>query len=262
MSVNDWGARIARNAREALAREAAGMGQIALYVRDDVMPYIGMRVQEGAMTWRPDSDEAVAAVALDMMQAAGVDSVKGLEKSSPEYASTRNAQGFIRRAVAFYRAVSLLTEKHEVAPEWHTGKAAPQFPLAWFVPDDRELIAAKGVATHARISGKAKVTILTLKDGTLAPVSVTISEASIVAASKPKAQREASQTSDAAPETLQGALDATASMLAKADHAISGDASDAFVAMLEAFISASPANLALVAGLVDAAQNESAAKAA
>lgn len=261
MISNDWGQRIARNAREAMAREAAGMGQIALYVRDDVMPYIGMRVQEGAMAWRPDSDEAVAAVTLDMLQAANVDSVKGLEKSSPEYAAIRNAQGFIRRAVAFYRAVSLLTDKHGAAPEWHSGKAMPQFPLAWFTPEDRELIHAKGVATHARISGKAKVTILTLKDGSLAPVSVTISEASIVSASKPKTQRQVSDDAPV-PESLQSALDATASMLAKADNAISGDASDAFVAMLEAFISASPANLALVAGLVDAAQNESASKAA
>lgn len=261
MTTNDWGQRIARNAREAMAREAAGMGQIALYVRDDVMPYIGMRVQEGAMAWRPDSDEAVAAVTLDMLQAAGVDSVKGIEKSSPEYASIRNAQGFIRRAVSFYRACSLLTDKHGVAPEWHTGKAVPQFPLAWFTPEDRELIHAKGIATHARISGKAKVTILTLKDGTLAPVSVTISEASIVALSKPKTQRQPAADAPA-PESLQAAVDATASMLAKADHSISGDASDAFVSMLEAFISASPANLALVAGIVDAAQNEPAAKAA
>jgi hypothetical protein len=255
MSSNDWGARIAREAREAIAREATGMGAIALYVRDHVMPYIGMRVQEGAARWRPDSDEAVADVIRDILESAGVDSVKGIDKASPEYVATRNAQGFIRRAVAFYRAVSLLTAKHDVAPDWQAGRAAPLFPLAWFVPDGSEMLHAKGVATHARITGKAKVSVLTLKDGTVEPISVTVSEASILAASRPKAERAANtgeKASDApAPSTLPATLEQTASMLAKADNMIAGEASDAFVALLEAFMDASPANLALIAGLVE-----------
>jgi hypothetical protein len=252
MSSNDWGARIAREAREAISREANGMGAIALYVRDHVMPYIGMRVQEGAMVWRPDSDEAIADVIRDMFEAAGVNSVKGIDKASPEYIATRNAQGFIRRAVAFYRAASLLTAKHDAAPDWQAGRAAPMFPLVWLVPNGHEVLHAKGVPTHARITGKAKVTVLTLKDGSVVPVSVTVSEASILSASRPKVARDPGER-DAPSDvsTLSGAIDAASSMLAKAENVVTGDVADNFVSMIVNFMEASPANLALIAGLVE-----------
>lgn len=232
MTSNDWGSRLAANARKSAKDEAKGMGSIARYVRDDVMPYIGMRMQEGAMVWRPDSDEAVASVLTDLLDASGVLSVKGMKKGSAEFTDTRNVQAFIRRAVNFYRAASLLTEKTGISPVW-TENSEPQFPLAWFTPEDADVVNAKGVKTHAPFSGRNKLGFLILKDGEVQTHYCTISEASIVGLSKPKATRErpedTSGAEDASPVAKAGNL--ISRMLDQAEenpaNALKGDAADA-----------------------------------
>lgn len=236
--TNDWGSRLSIGARKAAKEEAKGMGSIARYVRDEVMPYIGMRMQEGALAWRADSDEAVKAVIDDLLEAANVASVKGMEKNGKEFMDVRNVQGYIRRAVLLYRATTLLTAKHEHAVDW-TGTSDPQFPLAWFKPEDAEIVQAKGVATHAPFSGRTKLAFMVVQEGEIKRITCTISETAIVGLTKTKLSREQDdQPEDATPVVQAGNL--LSKLLDQAEEmkqpAITGDAADAFADVIQRIV--------------------------
>ena len=256
MSTNDWGARLAREAANYMREEKRGSGAIARYVAKTVAPYIGILVEEGAIVWRPDSEQAVKDVTLRLLKDAEVSSTQGLKPEAAQ--EVRNIQGFIRRAVKLYRACCILAEKHGTGPDWN--KPEPLFPVAWFVPQGRIRVVKSKSVHFLPMSGKeTQVMRLETEDDEDEVHKFTVSEKAIIALAFPASPRDAITDGDAPVTSLAGALDAAASMLAKANHAISGEASDAFVAMLEAFIDASPANLALVAGLVEARNAQRAA---
>jgi hypothetical protein len=251
MSSNDWGARLVREAKGFMGEERKGSGAIARYVAKTVTPYIGVLVSEGAAVWRPDSDEAVKQVTARLLEDANVASIAGLKPEAAQ--DVRNVQGFIRRAVKLYRACCILADRHETGVDW--SKPEPLFPVAWFVPEGRIRVIKSKSAHFLPMTGKeAQVMRLETDDDEDETHKFTVSEKAIISLAFPAAARGTPEESGEAAEltTLSGAVDATLSMLAKADYAISGEASQAFVAMLEAFMDASPSNLALIAGLVEA----------
>jgi hypothetical protein len=244
-NANDWNARLRDGAIKAYEAETKGMGSIARYVRDDVMPFIGMRMQEGALVWAPDSEENVSLIVAELKASAGVASVKGMHKGGAEYTETRNAGSFINRAVRFYAACCVLAGRTETAPIWDN-KGDPLFPKAWFIdPDKGDLVTAKGISTHSKLSGKTVVPVLVLKDGDASAVSVTVSEARINSLASAKQRPPKTESSGAAsePVTMIAAMNTAASMMARADNIVSGEAADAFLDMVKAYAVASPKNM-------------------
>jgi hypothetical protein len=174
-----------------------------------------------------------------------------------EAAETRNMQGFIRRAVTLYRACTLLAEKHGVGMQIVDSNVA--FPVAWFVPENRIRIVRSKSPVMLPMSGREKM-IMKLETETDDDerYAFTISEASIIAVSRPKAKRDASHTetaNGANAATLVEALPLVSSMLAAADYTVSGEAFDAFESIIEAYAAASPSNLAVLVGIVQKLQS-------
>jgi len=251
---NNWNERIRKGAKDAMREERKGYGSIAKYMAKEVAPYIGMRVAENAMAWRADSDECIKDVTRDLLEAAEVASIKGM--SDDDAAETRNMQGFIRRAVNLYRACTLLAEKHGVSMQIVDNNVT--FPVAWFVPDGRIRIVRSKSPVMLPMSGREKM-IMKLETETDDDerYAFTISEASIIAASRPKTKRDASQTetsNGANAATLVEALPLVSSMMAAADYNVSGEAFDTFESIIEAYAAASPSNLAVLAGIVQKLQ--------
>ncbi len=238
--TNDWSARLVEGAKTFAKSEKDGLGAIARFVRDEVMPYIGMRMQEGAVAWRPDSDEAVKDVIRDMYEAANVESLKGLKRGSTDWNRIKNTQNRFTRGVNFYRATCMLAQRHEIAPQWDA-KPQPTFPLDWFVPEGADRIVSmnkKGeviTPTHGAISGTEQIGMTIQKEGAEETEHhpFTISEASILRAYKGKATREVAED-DAADEPVTS-FEQAGYMLSKvlddahdAAKPIVGDAADCF----------------------------------
>jgi hypothetical protein len=255
--TNDWSARLLDGVKTFAKSETDGMGAVARFVRDDIMPYIGMRMQEGALVWRPDSDEAMKDILRDLYQTASVESLKGLKRGSTDWNRIKNVQGKFARGLAFYRATAILAQRHEIAVIWDA-KPQPLFPLDWFVPEGAERIVSvnkKGdviTPTHAAISGTQQLGMTIQKEGAEETEAhpFTISEASILRAYKGKVEREASEDAeDVDPsdaKSFGGALEVAANYLNAADYAISGEIADVFLDMVRAYAAASEANRSML----------------
>ena len=248
---NDWQAKLSQGLHAAQVAEAKGAGSIVMLIRDFIRPYIGMRTQEGAVAWRVESDDAMTQVIVDINQIVGT-TTKGLDKESLAYMTARNNGNMIRRAVTLYRACDVLGAKTGTHADWEA--KVPAFPAQWFIADDATCMTDnKRFVTHYPMSGKSKIKLaVTGDDGSLSFPEVTISEAAINSASKPKVKREASETapSDGTVSSVPNAIDGAASALAAADYVVAGDAADAFLDMIRAYAAASESNRGALAAIV------------
>ncbi len=243
--VNDWSAKIIANANKLATAEKTGANAILAFITNSVRPYIGMRIQEGAMAWRVDSDESVKAVTNDILDAA--ECLKLPKKGTADYDVLNNRRARIIRAVTLYRACDVLGALHNEFVDWDASTV--EVPLAWFSneKDGDVLIGAKGKRTRPFSGGKGYTVTFENENGQAAK-TVTVSEASVVALSKPKAARTPQQ--EAAPVAATGNmldnLKSVSSVFAAADFNVTGEASDTLYDFLIAFRDASESNRAFL----------------
>lgn len=246
-NANDWGRRIVDGAKAVIKAQDAGEAAIARFVRDDIMPYIGMRMQEGALVWRADSEDACNDVARDICEAGEVASVKGVPKGSDKYRSIMAMQMRIKRAVQFYRAITLLSERSGFGARWDK----LLFPVAWVYDDGAEdalpLFHNDSIARHDHylpIRKDAQGVPLLSESGGMATGSVQMTVNALLRASgvvkAPQREPEQPQGAAAPAETAGTALQAAeglGSFLAKANgEPITGPMADALEPIIQQIV--------------------------
>lgn len=263
MSNNDWRAELTREAARFANVREAGNNAAAIFATLHAYPVIKNGMDMGTLVFAPESDENAKTISQYLRDMTGcAEKIKPASGASltqsqmDENAKRGRVAALIQSAMPFLRAICILSARTSVA--WKLNKRGePMFPVAWFAPEG--MVENAAVPAFYTLEGKRDRAVSWINPHAEAgtdeaqpkDAKLTVSAAKIVSLVFAK-KREASEHADASNvSTLSGAVEAAASMLAKADNVIAGEASDAFFAMVGAFMDASPANLAQIAGMVE-----------